>query len=136
MRTEEEAMRHQWHENIKYCPKCGVASLGRDWSHQAEPKLGGGGMAGHKQVRNGTEWVCATCGFAFLIRKSTRVYLSEALQKETRKLRNSVTFDEQCISPEVVAAFQSEFHNKNESGVIEQIRNFASNILRRKAEKR
>lgn len=66
---------------VRFCPKCGVQSLQRDYDHQGthEP--------GVKQITNGTEWWCSTCGFSFKITKSRKWYLADALHRKDRQVR-------------------------------------------------
>jgi len=98
-------MRLSFHENIRFCPHCGVESLDRDFYRQAEPQPGGGGAKGVKQIRSGTEYICRTCGFGFRIGKSARWHTVEELHQRERRLRNQVTFDTPCVGEEIAQAF-------------------------------
>jgi hypothetical protein len=98
-----------FHENVRFCPKCGVESLDRDFSHQAAPRLGGGGEPGRKQVKAGTEWCCRTCGFGFCIKKSIRWETSEELHARERKLRNGVRFTTESVGTEIARKYSEEF---------------------------
>jgi ribosomal protein L37E len=101
-------MKLAFHHNIKFCPHCGVEALERDWYKQAPPAPGGGGEKGVKQVANGMEFICRLCGFGFRIGKSARWHTVEDLHKQERRLRNSVTFDTQCVGTEIASAFLAE----------------------------
>ena len=98
-------MRHHFHENVRFCPKCGIEALERDWHKQAEPRKDGGGETGVRQVTNGTEWICKLCGFGFKIGKSTRYHLAEDLMKRDRSLRNAVAFNTKCVGQAIADAY-------------------------------
>ena len=98
-------MRIHFHENIRFCPYCGVQSLERDWYKQAPPAPGGGGGKGVKQVASGMEFICRTCGFGFRIGKSARWQLVEELHRRERRQRNNVTFDTPCVGEDIAKAF-------------------------------
>lgn len=74
-------MRHQFHENVCFCPKCGVRSLLRDFDNQ------GHNRPNEKQINGGTEWWCTTCGFGFRITKSKKWTTSDELHRLERKVR-------------------------------------------------
>jgi rubredoxin len=80
-------VRLRFFENVRFCPKCGVDALDRDYYHQAEPRPGGGGETGRKQIGSGTEWVCRICGFSFRIDKSVRWQQADELQRRDRQQR-------------------------------------------------
>lgn len=94
-----------FHDSIRFCPKCGVASLERDFSHQAPPQPGGGGVLGRKQIKTGTEWWCVICGFSFCIKKSVNWETAEQMFSAERKSRNGVKFTEECVGTEIATAF-------------------------------
>lgn len=98
-------MRIRFHENVRFCPKCGVEALERDYHRQSEPQPGGGGEKGRAQTDGGTEWVCKLCGFGFKIGKSTRYHLAEELIKRDRALRNAVKFNTKCVGQAIADAF-------------------------------
>lgn len=97
-------MKIQFHENVRFCPKCGVDSLERDYHRQALPKLGGGGEKGTSQT-DGTEWICLTCGLGFKIKKSTRWHLAEELFRSERK-RSPVKFNVECVGQEIADEYE------------------------------
>lgn len=80
-------MRLRFFENVRFCPRCGVDALDRDFYHQAAPRPSGGGEKGKNQIGSGTEWVCGICGFSFRIDKSVRWHQADELQRRDRQLR-------------------------------------------------
>lgn len=80
--------------HIRFCPKCGMERLRRDWF------LGAPGIFGKKQPKVGAEFVCDSCGFAFWVSKSRRVLCAESLQKEARS-RAPVKFTAACVGEEI-----------------------------------
>jgi hypothetical protein len=105
-------MRIRFHENVRFCPHCGVDAIERDFYRQASPQPGGGGEKGVRQIPDGTEWICRICGFGFRITKSARHGTAENLLSRDRSLRNSVTFDTECVGAEVATAYVAARNNK------------------------
>jgi hypothetical protein len=94
-RGRQTQVKHHFHENIRFCPRCGVGGrLERDYFRQAPAQPGGPekqGIKGQRQVPNGSEWICDVCHFGFRILKSGRHSIAEDLFRRDRKLRNAVT---------------------------------------------
>ena len=89
-------MRHYFHHNVKFCPKCGVQSLQRDYDRV-------GNIPDKKQAKAGTEWWCTTCGFNFMINKSHKWYIADELTRRDRQSRVGKPSDN--TSPEVRDAY-------------------------------
>jgi len=82
---------------VRFCPKCGVRSLQRDYDRQGHHEVG------VSQTTEGTEWWCTTCGFSFKITKSHKWYIADQLQREARQVRVGKPSDN--ADPEVRDAF-------------------------------
>lgn len=102
-------MRFRFSDNIRFCPKCGVETLERDYLRQSPPKPGAPpeeqGEKGRKAVGDGSEWLCRVCGFGFRITKSARHCMVLDLISAERKLRSTVKFTAECVGAEVAQLY-------------------------------
>lgn len=88
---------------LRFCPRCGVEAIERDFYAQ------GGSVreAGHREtISDGCEYVCRICGFGFRIMKSKRVQIADQLHREHRQLRANVKFETKCVGTQIAEAFQ------------------------------
>jgi len=107
-------MRHAFHENVNFCPRCGVRSLLRD-----DDRIGS--EPGLRQTKNGTEWWCTTCGFSFLIQKSHKWYIADELHRHDRQVRT------RRASDNTTPAIRDAFVGFLESGVNQALTGEAAN---------
>lgn len=96
-------MRHYFFENVRFCPKCGVQSLLRDVDRV-------GSVKELKQLNDGTEWWCTTCGFSFAISKSHKWHVADELHRRDRQVRVGKPSDQ--TNPAIRDAFV-KFLEKN-----------------------